>query len=147
MCGRYTYKLTWTEIVELYRLTLPEEQPESLKPNWNVAPTHVMPIIRPAGNGRELVMAGWGLVPFWLKPDQLGKLPYSTINARDDRVQTAPTYRELERDVCGEPIDDSAVLCRLFRSFTYDQHLSLSRKFLKIARFLVSLTSHEAATK
>jgi hypothetical protein len=24
-----------------------------------VAPTHVMPIIRPAGNGRELVMAGW----------------------------------------------------------------------------------------
>jgi putative SOS response-associated peptidase YedK len=39
-------------------------------------------IIRPAGNGRELVMAGWGLVPFWLKPEQLGKQPYSTINAR-----------------------------------------------------------------
>jgi putative SOS response-associated peptidase YedK len=53
-----------------------------------------LPIVRPAGNGRELVMAGWGLVPFWLKPDQLGKQPYSTINARDDRVQTAPTYRE-----------------------------------------------------
>jgi putative SOS response-associated peptidase YedK len=33
-------------------------------------------------------------VPFWLKPDQLGKQPYSTINARADRVQTAPTYRE-----------------------------------------------------
>ena len=52
------------------------------------------PIIRPAGNGRELVMAGWGLVPFWLKPDQLGKQPYSTINARSDRIQTAPAYRE-----------------------------------------------------
>ena len=62
--------------------------------SYNVAPTHVMPIIRPAGNGRELVMAGWGLVPFWLKPDQLGKQPYSTINARADRIQTAPTYRE-----------------------------------------------------
>jgi len=93
MCGRYTHLLTWSQIVELYRLTLPDEL-KDLKPSYNVAPTHVMPIIRPAGNGRELIMAGWGLVPFWLKPDQLGKQPYSTINARDDRIQTAPTYRE-----------------------------------------------------
>lgn len=93
MCGRYTHLLTWSQIVELYRLTLPDG-PKDLKPNYNVAPTQIMPIIRPAGNGRELVMAGWGLVPFWLKPDQLGKQPYSTINARDDRIQTAPTYRE-----------------------------------------------------
>ena len=93
MCGRYTHLLIWSQIVELYRLTLPDE-PKELTPSYNVAPTHVMPIIRPARNGRELVMAGWGLVPFWLKLDQLGKQPYSTINARDDRVQTAPTYRE-----------------------------------------------------
>jgi len=93
MCGRYTHLLTWSQIVELYRLTLPDE-PKDLKPSYNVAPTHVTPIIRPAGNGRELVLAGWGLVPFWLKPDQLAKQPYSTINARDDRVQAAPTYRE-----------------------------------------------------
>jgi SOS response associated peptidase (SRAP) len=75
MCGRYTYKLTWAEIVKLYRLTLPEEPPERLKPSYNVCPTDVMPIIRPAGNGRELVIAGWGLVPFWLKPEQLGQKP------------------------------------------------------------------------
>ena len=24
MCGRYTYKLDWRQIVELYRLTLPD---------------------------------------------------------------------------------------------------------------------------
>jgi hypothetical protein len=49
MCGRYTYKLTWEEIVKLYRLTLPDERPEKLgPPSYNVAPTHVMPIIRPA---------------------------------------------------------------------------------------------------
>src|SRR5947207_3107178 len=59
-----------------------------------VAPTDVMPIIRPAGNGRELVLAGWGLVPFWLKPEQLRQKPYATINARSDRIETAPTYRE-----------------------------------------------------
>src|SRR5438105_4804207 len=94
MCGRYTYKLTWEEIVTLYRLTLPEEPPEQLKPSYNVAPTDVMPIIRPAGNGRELVLAGWGLLPFWLKSEQLGKMAYSTINARAERIETAPSYRE-----------------------------------------------------
>ena len=94
MCGRYTYKLRWEEIVNLYRLTLPDEPPERLKPSYNVAPTDVMPIVRPAGNGRELVLAGWGLVPYWLKPQDLKKPAYSTINARSDRVQTAPTYRE-----------------------------------------------------
>jgi putative SOS response-associated peptidase YedK len=33
-------------------------------------------------------------VPSWLKPDQLAQRPYATINARSDRIQTAPTYRE-----------------------------------------------------
>lgn len=94
MCGRYTYKLSWAEIVNLYRLTLPDEEPADLRPSYNVAPTHAMPIIRPAGNGRELVRAGWGLVPFWLKPDQLGRQSFSTINARSDRIQSAATYRE-----------------------------------------------------
>jgi putative SOS response-associated peptidase YedK len=58
MCGRYSYKLSWKQIVELYRLTLPEEQSETLRESYNVAPIHVMPIIRPAGNGRELLLAG-----------------------------------------------------------------------------------------
>jgi putative SOS response-associated peptidase YedK len=94
MCGRYTFRLSWQEIVNLYRLTLPEEPPEKLGPSYNVAPTHVMPIIRPAGNGHELVMAAWGLIPYWLKPENLARQAYSTFNARSDRVQTAPTYRD-----------------------------------------------------
>ena len=99
MCGRYTYNLQWRQIVRLYRLTLPEEPPKDsqgreLGPNYNVAPTHVMPIIRPAGNGRELIMAGWGLIPFWMKAENLGKNAYSTINARAETIQTAASYRE-----------------------------------------------------
>ena len=35
-----------------------------------------------------------GLVPFWLKPAQLAKQPYSIINARAETIHTAPTYRE-----------------------------------------------------
>jgi putative SOS response-associated peptidase YedK len=92
MCGRYTHKLSWKQIVELYRLTMPEQPPENfIGESYNVAPTHVMPIVRPAGNGRELVMATWGLIPYW---SQDGKTSYSTINARSDRIQTAATYRE-----------------------------------------------------
>jgi putative SOS response-associated peptidase YedK len=100
MCGRYTLNMTFGSIVDLYRLTLHEEPPIDrarkpfLLPNYNVAPTLVMPIIRPAGNRREVVMAGWGLVPFWMKPEELRRPLYSTINARSDRIATAPTYRE-----------------------------------------------------
>jgi putative SOS response-associated peptidase YedK len=94
MCGRYTHNPTWQQIVNLYRLALPDEEPPGLKPSWNVAPTHVMPIIRPAGNGRELVMAGWGLIPFWPKPDQLAKQPTARSTARAETIRTAPTYRE-----------------------------------------------------
>jgi putative SOS response-associated peptidase YedK len=94
MCGRYTHKLSWQQIVELYRLTLPDEKPDTLGPSYNVAPTDVMPIVRPAGNGRELVMAGWGLVPFWMKAQALGRQAYATFNARADKIQAAPTFRE-----------------------------------------------------
>ncbi|HZQ00356.1 MAG TPA: SOS response-associated peptidase [Reyranella sp.] len=99
MCGRYTYKLSWKQIVELYRLTMPDQPPQDrngklLGPNYNTAPTHVMPIIRPAGNGRELVMAGWGLIPFWMKPENLARQAYATFNARADRIASAPTFRE-----------------------------------------------------
>lgn len=64
MCGRYTLNMTFGNIVDLYRLTMHEEPPidRSRKPfglpNYNVAPTLVMPIVRPAGNGREMLTAG-----------------------------------------------------------------------------------------
>ena len=54
MCGRYTHLLTWSQIVELYRLTLPEEPPDQLKANYNVAPTTVMPIC-----GQPVTAASW----------------------------------------------------------------------------------------
>jgi SOS response associated peptidase (SRAP) len=94
MRGRYTHKLTWAEIVKLYQLTLPDQEPAGFKPSYNVAPTDVMPIIRPHGNGRELMMAGWGLIPYWLKPGALKQRAFSTINARAETIGTAPTYRE-----------------------------------------------------
>ena len=36
MCGRFTYRYTWSEIHALYRLTTP---PSNLQPRYNVCPT------------------------------------------------------------------------------------------------------------
>jgi putative SOS response-associated peptidase YedK len=38
MCGRSTYKLTWEEIVRLYRLTL-DQPPQNTRARYNVCPT------------------------------------------------------------------------------------------------------------
>jgi hypothetical protein len=39
-----------------------------LTPNYNVAPTNIVPIIRLAGNDREVVMPERGLMPSWQSP-------------------------------------------------------------------------------
>jgi putative SOS response-associated peptidase YedK len=61
-------------------------------PRYNVAPTQPIPIIRvdPRDGERELVMARWGLVPFFCKelPKQL------MINARAETVHKLPAFRE-----------------------------------------------------
>ena len=38
MCGRFTNKLTWDEIVRLYRLTI-KAPPHNLPPRYNICPT------------------------------------------------------------------------------------------------------------
>jgi putative SOS response-associated peptidase YedK len=38
MCGRFTYRLTWEEIVRLYRLTL-DQPAQNTHARYNVCPT------------------------------------------------------------------------------------------------------------
>jgi len=68
MCGRATYKLTWEEIVALYRLTL--GQPAVItRARYNVCPTTTIDTIVAHDDGRELVRMRWGLIPsWWSKP-------------------------------------------------------------------------------
>ena len=49
MCGRFTVKMTWAEIVALYKLTL-DRPPHNLPPSYNVCPT---------GPNRRGDRAGW----------------------------------------------------------------------------------------
>ncbi len=81
------------------------EQNLNLGPNYNVAPTHEMPIVRKQkdGDDRELAIARWGLIPHWAKDR---KMAFSTINARSETAASKPTFRDaFKRRRCLVPAD------------------------------------------
>jgi putative SOS response-associated peptidase YedK len=90
MCGRYSITLPPEAIREIF-------QTYGELPNWpayyNAAPTTALPVVRKPkeGDGRELVLMTWGLIP-WFSKD--GKPSFSTINARAEGLRTAASYRE-----------------------------------------------------
>jgi putative SOS response-associated peptidase YedK len=91
MCGRYTYRHSWADIVRLYRLSEMAVPPNDLIDRYNLAPTQKGPVVRERDGRRELVMLKWGLIPYWSKD---AKIAYKTINARAERVATAPAFRD-----------------------------------------------------
>ena len=89
MCGRATYKLTWEEIVALYRLTL-DQPPVNTRARYNVCPTTTIDTIVGPDGKRELVPMRWGLIPsWWSKP--LKELKLATFNARAASLTNRPT--------------------------------------------------------
>ena len=90
MCGRFTNRLSWRELVELYRIT--EEGPggNTWRPRFNLAPTQDAPIVRSTALGRQLALLRWNLVPPWSK-DPNPK--YSMINARAETVREKRSFR------------------------------------------------------
>jgi putative SOS response-associated peptidase YedK len=88
MCGRFTQKYTWRELVELYRLFQPAR---NLEPRYNLAPTSTIDAVRVRDGARELVPMRWGLVPSWWKKP-LKDVP-ATFNARGETVAEKPMFR------------------------------------------------------
>jgi putative SOS response-associated peptidase YedK len=103
MCGRSTYKLTWEEIVALYRLTA-GAPPHNMRPRFNVCPTTVIDTITSDAGKRDLVPMRWGLIPsWWNKP--LKELKLATFNARAETVATKPFFRSaFKRTRCLVPV-------------------------------------------
>jgi putative SOS response-associated peptidase YedK len=96
MCGRFTQKFTWPELVELYRLT---QTPPNLRPNYNLCPTDPASVIFPGDKGLFLMPMRWGLVPRWWKKS-LKELP-ATFNARAEAVAEKPMFRDaFKRNRC-----------------------------------------------
>ena len=89
MCGRFTRKYTWRELVELYRLTSPAS---NLQPRYNICPTTTIDAVIERDGKRRLVPMRWGLVPaWWSKP--LKELKLATFNARVETVAEKPFFR------------------------------------------------------
>jgi putative SOS response-associated peptidase YedK len=92
MCGRFTVKTTWAELVALYRLTM-DAPPHNLRPRYNVCPTDPVDVVTERDGKRDLVPMRWGLVPWWWsKP--LKELRMATFNARAETVETKPVFRD-----------------------------------------------------
>jgi len=93
MCGRYTIipnAETWPKAFGLSGDAA--HQISILSPNYNVAPTQNVPILRDNSDTgeRELAFARWGLIPSWAKDV---KFSYRTINARAETVAEKPSFR------------------------------------------------------
>jgi putative SOS response-associated peptidase YedK len=92
MCGRFTYKLTWAEIVKLYRLTL-NQPARNTQPRYNICPTTAIDTVVSSEGERALVPMRWGLIPgWWSKP--LKEMRLATFNARAETVATKPMFRD-----------------------------------------------------
>ncbi len=92
MCGRFTYRLTWPELVRLYRLTL-DAPARNTQPRYNICPTTNIDAVIERDGKRELSTMRWGLIPsWWSKP--LKEMKVATFNARAETVASKPVFRE-----------------------------------------------------
>jgi putative SOS response-associated peptidase YedK len=101
MCGRYTLRVSPAELAEIFE-TLRTIEWSS---RYNIAPTQMVAAVRPAGegNGRDLVLLKWGLIPVWADDPKIGS---SLINARAETVATKPAFRTaLKKRRCLIPAD------------------------------------------
>jgi putative SOS response-associated peptidase YedK len=88
MCGRFGL-LAPSEIAERFALVAQL----SFDARYNAAPTQAMPVVTQNGS-RSLGLMRWGYEPRWLKEKGGGK---PLINARADKLQSAPTFRDALR--------------------------------------------------
>lgn len=74
-----------------------------LEPDFNVAPTKPVPVVRNHGGVRELSLARWGLIPSWATDPRAGA---KLINARAESLAASPAFRAaFARRRCLVPAD------------------------------------------
>src|SRR4051812_18006111 len=91
MCSRYFLDADGNVIAYTFRVPVHE----GIRRKFNIAPTHVAPVIRAGADGaREVALLRWGLVPSWAKELSIGS---KLINARSETLTEKPAFRSAFR--------------------------------------------------
>ena len=59
MCGRFTARMTWEELIRYYRLTL-DQPPRNTQARYNICPTDSVDIVVSQDGQRPLISMRWG---------------------------------------------------------------------------------------
>jgi putative SOS response-associated peptidase YedK len=87
MCGRYAQRTDAKRLAKEFKAA---EVP-SVEPRYNIAPTQDVLAVSETGDGREMRLFKWGLVPSWAKDTSMGA---RLINARSETVAEKPAFRQ-----------------------------------------------------
>ena len=100
MCGRFVGNFNTQDLIDEVgdavsafglSLRVPEFDGPLLQ-NFNVAPTHVVPILRVVGEEVIVDVMRWGLIPIWAKDASIGA---KMINARSETITEKPSFKGL----------------------------------------------------
>ena len=100
MCGRFVGNFNTQDLIDEIgvavnafglSLRVPEFDGPLLQ-NFNVAPTHVVPILRVVGDEVIVDVMRWGLIPIWAKDASIGA---KMINARSETITEKPSFKGL----------------------------------------------------
>jgi putative SOS response-associated peptidase YedK len=104
MCGRSSLTKVEKEIEARFKATFYSEELERYNPlpNFNVAPTHMHPVIT-SDDRTHIHLYRWGLIPFWAKDVNIGS---KLINARAETLMDKTAFRQsLASRRCIVPLD------------------------------------------
>jgi putative SOS response-associated peptidase YedK len=103
MCGRYATTRSSADLSKLFEAF--DETEGAIEPDYNVAPTDRVPIVRVSSTRQARVVsaARWGLVPVWVADPRRGP---KMINARAESIATSRAYASaFEKRRCLVPAD------------------------------------------
>ncbi len=91
MCGRSSLTVNEKQLELKFGKDFYSEDLERYNPlpNYNVAPSHNMPVIKAASDHFDCMR--WGLIPFWAKDMKIG---YRMINARKETILEKNAYKK-----------------------------------------------------
>jgi putative SOS response-associated peptidase YedK len=104
MCGRSSLTKQEKDIEARFKASFYSDELERYNPipNYNVAPTHMMPAITQQ-DPTVIQLYKWGLIPSWAKESKIGA---SMINARLESLQEKPAFKKLlSSQRCILPLD------------------------------------------